>query len=170
MKKRELKQLQENIFRCKDLQGSTFAYTCVVNDSLIKTELEAINSAKIKPSKEVDLFIKAQQNIIESFVKRDKNKELMILTSDNGSQTYNFELGYKIPMMKQLKDLEDNSKKEIDELNVINEDFEKLMDQEINSNLVLLNKNDLPVNISVEALAGLFNILVVEENKIKEVK
>ena len=163
MKKKDLFALRDAIVKCKDLKSSSFAFCLVMNSHSIEEEIKAMDDSKIKQSKELEEFYVNQRTIIESLAKKDGEGKFIELTQPNGIKTFDFD---NLPLLNsKLKDLNDEYPELMEEIEKINNDFENLLNKEISSELLLLEKEDIPSDITPEMLSGLYPILKKTEKK-----
>ena len=165
IKKKDLYGLRTAINDCRTLGGADFIFYLVFNNSLIDIELKAIEESKTKLSADAEAFVNKQRELIQSYAKKDENNNFVELTQDDGQKILDFNGANIVEMNQKLKELEDENPEVIVEIKNINDDFEKLLQKPISSDLIMIPRADLPKEISFDQMQGIFSIIEKPEKK-----
>lgn len=155
MKRRDLYNLLAGFELVKDLKGVKFGYARAKNKKLILAELELLD-ASIKEPVKFSEYDKERVELCKKYCKKDEKGNPVIK-----DQTY---VGLKenIKFMDELKKLQEDFKEVIDERNKQKQEYEKLLDEEIELNFHKILLENIPSDITGAQLELLAPILKEE--------
>jgi len=151
MKKKDLQKLKEGIEAVATLKNAKFSYVLFKNKKLIENEIEVLKEID-KPIEAFQKFEYDRVVLCEKYCERKEDGQPLLI--DN---TY------------KIKDVE-NFNKDIVELRNANlesieaeqkrlEDFNKLLEEDLNIEFLKIKSDDLPNDISLEQLSGIEDFL-----------
>lgn len=151
MKKKDLQKLKEGIEAVAALKNAKFSYVLFKNKKLIENEIEVLKEID-KPIEDFQKFEYDRVVLCEKYCERKEDGQSLLV--DN---TY------------KIKDIE-NFNKEIVELRNKNltaieaeqkrlQDFNQLLEEDLNIEFFKIKSDDLPNDISLEQLSGIENFL-----------
>lgn len=151
--RQQVKELYESINKCLKLKGGKFSYTLMKARNLIKDEYENIKAALVIPPEYAEYTMKRRE-VNELFCERDDNGKPILIEGARG-------VFYQIPVYKQpeYKSRETSLNKEyfeaIKKFEEVEQEFTKLLAEEIEIELPVLKQDELPTDISGEQLIGI---------------
>jgi len=156
-KKKELFILFQNLEKLNDLEGIKFAYAISKNKKMLKDEIESLQEI-IKPSKEIEEYERKRINLCEKYAEKDKNNKPII--EDN---RYKFINDDKDKFEKDIKILMDENKELLEKQNKKNEEYLKLLEEDIEINLYKINKSDIPEKITPRQLDYIIDLIIEDK-------
>lgn len=136
--------LEEKIPSDKKLSVKT-RYNLLKNKSVMAAEVDPINQVQAQ----LGPFEQKRKELCEKWASKDANGNPVTQTDANGRSMYN--ITNLIEFNKELKVLQEESK----EFN----DYEKILNEEVNLNLFKINVDDLPNDLPTPLLERLLPIL-----------
>lgn len=146
MKKREARQLFINLRTLGELKGVKFAYGITKNINKLKPEIEALDKA-LEPTKEFQEFDKKRVELVKKHSRVDENGK-PILKEDNNYDVVNMGL-----FEKEFEELKKENQEVWDARLAQIEEFNKLLDEEINIEFYKIKLENVPENISTAQMS-----------------
>lgn len=165
MKNKDLYGLQRGLSMCGHLTGVKFAYAIAKNHRLVDTEIGILNDT-IKPSEKFLEYDKKRADICEASAEKDENGKPKIQIKD-GSQEY--VIADKEGFDNEINLLQEKYKDEIENRKKQAEEYKKLLEEESEIKLHLINKELIPDDISVSAMELIMPI-IDETDSVKQEK
>lgn len=162
--KREATELFQNLQSVGNLSGPRFVYVIAKNISILKDEIKALNEAQ-KPTDEFMEFDKERVELAKQFAAKDKDGKPRTFMDGNQSK---FVIEDIDAFEKAAKKLKKEHKEAVEAREKQMEDFNKIMEEEIDIHLYGLNQEDLPEDITARQLSGIF--LLMNEEEVEEAK
>lgn len=159
IKNKELLNLDGALKSVGNLEGVRFAYAVSRNIARLKPEIESLHSS-IKPSEEFNNFDKARVELAEKHADKDEAGKPVIIKGKNGEE---YEIKDKKKFEKELEALKKEHKVAIDGRDKQIEDFNKMLEDEIEFDAYTIKIEDVPKNITPQQMTGILGI--IEDNK-----
>ena len=132
------------------MSGKALAYAVMKNKDLLDKEIKYIESNKIIPHADYINYENERKVVCSKHSEKDDNGEVMFDYHPNGTQSYKIKDMKKFN--KEYKKVEDKYKDAIDDMNKAKEDFDKFINSECKIELVKINYDDLPDDITASFL------------------
>lgn len=157
MKNKNLLDLYQALNKVSDLSGSSaggkFAYAVMKNKKQIKKLFDELQNKFKSP----DEYLKLNENRIKLCVKysdKDKEGKSIIIESEYVMNEVN-----KKKFNKEMDIIEEDNKDLIKNVKKIEKQYTENLEKDIDFELYLIQKNDLPVGISANQLEGIEAII-----------
>jgi len=151
MTKQELLDLNDALMAVGGLTGVKFAYAVAKNVNIIKDEINAIKKA-VEFSPEYRKFETERIKEAIAFAKKTPKGETMIADGK-----YIFENPKE--WEKKFEEIKKKYKKAFDAREKQLDEFEKLLQEDVEVNLFLIGQEQLPAEIKTSELTGIFKII-----------
>lgn len=162
MKKKELIDLNNALYKVGNLTGPRFTYVIARNMSLLKDEMASLDKAFRADDGYIE-YDKERAALAQEYSEKDPTTNKPKTLMENGVERYvmadqkKFDDALKVVQEKH-KDAIDRRKDQV-------ELFNKLLEEDTTVMLYELKQEDLPANITVDQLSGLTRILANADNQ-----
>ena len=151
MKRKDLFRLKDGLDNVSYLSGVKFAYAIIKNKKMIEQELITLQEI-IKPSPEIEEYEKNRIAICEKHCKRDENNQLKI-------QNNTYDIEDMDTFNKDIEELKKKNKKVLDNRQKQADEYNKLLEEDIEIPFVLIKQDDLPNSLSASQMEQIFEII-----------
>jgi len=148
----ELIELSQGLTAVDPLRGVKFTYAVAKNNIAIRKEIQSCKAA-LKETKQHKEYNKKRIEICEKHADKNENGK-PIFKGD----TYSGVVGNK-DFEKEIDDLKSKYSNAISERKKAIEDYNELLEQEVDVNIHKLKREDLPVDITAGQLTGIMPIV-----------
>lgn len=143
-------QLKANMTSLKTLSGIKFAYMMMKNIEIIDKEVKFVSElTEIKP--DYIEYDKERVELCKKFATKDENGEPIILTNNNGSQSYDIDeesnewiISYEGLNHKHRSAIENRDKQK--------EEYNNFLNEESTIEFYKIEESELPIEITLEQL------------------
>lgn len=141
MKRKDLYNLLAGFESVKDLKGVKFAYARAKNKKLILAELELLKDITKDPDEFID-YDKKRIELCKVYCKKDDEGNAIIKNNKYEGLKENTEF------IKKLKELNEKFKEVIDKRKKQAEEYQKLLDEEIDFEFYKIKLDNIPSDIT----------------------
>lgn len=152
MKKRELYDLLAGLESVKGLKGVKFAYARAKNKKLVLDEIQLFEES-IKPSDKFLEYNKKRIELCEKYCQKDKENNPIIKNNKYCGLERNNEFE------KEIELLNEESKEVINEKKGLEEEYNKMLMEEIELNFHKILLDDVPIDITGQQLELIMPII-----------
>jgi hypothetical protein len=147
MKRRDLYNYFQSLNNVGDLKGVKFAYTVIKNKKVIEEEIKLLEEV-VKANPEFEKYEQERIQLCEVHSEQDGDGKALII--DN-----KYKIIDQIKFDKELLLLKDKYQESINERFSQIDDYNKMLDEDVEMTIQKLNFDDLPVNITTDQLESL---------------
>lgn len=152
LKRVEVLQLFDGLNTLQNLKGAKLAYMCAKNKETMKAEVVATKAAYM-PSEKLKEFEGKRIALCEEYADKDDNKNPVIIKG-----AYSLVMNKEV-FEKELKKLTKGYKEFIDENTEKIAEYRKFLDEEIDIELVSVNLDDVPKDITGRQMDVIFKLV-----------
>lgn len=134
-----------------NLPGVNFAHAVAKNLNLLKTEVQALETAR-KASDEYTVFEKERIELAKKHAKKDDKGKPVIVGQ-------NFEIEDMESFESELATLKEKHKEAIEKREAQLKDFEDLLQKEVEINLHKISLEDVPQGITTKQMTDIYSII-----------
>ncbi len=159
MKRLDLYKLKQALESLGNIEGVTFAYAIVKNLKLLEKEIEILEEVR-KPSEEyLEEFQPQVDELVKKYSKKDESGNPEQVQVPGQGSVIQVDPDNKIEFEKEFAVLEEENRELVDIRMKQLTSFNDLLQQDLEIELVMLTKEDLPKDIKVVELHGISDIL-----------
>lgn len=156
IKRVELIKLMHGFDMVKDLKGVKFAYAVAKNRRVVEAEVNAMQEA-LKPTKEFEEYDKKRIVICEKYCERDE-KGKPLFDAQNNYKDVNGNPAFEA----EIKVLKEEYAEALDERRKTTEDYNKMLEEEIEFTFHKVLQDDLPKDITAGQLSAITLIIFMD--------
>lgn len=150
MKNKDLFDFREALNEVDYIRGKVFAYAVFKNKQVLDKEIEAINSTKNDPHPDYLNFENERTLLCQLHAEKDENEQPILQYNPDGTQAFkiqNLEI-----FNKEYTELAEKYKDVLEDMKKSKDDFENLLNKDVDIQLSKISINDLPEDISASFL------------------
>lgn len=151
MKKRDLFRLHKGLVDVSYLSGVKFAYTVVKNKKLIETEIQLLQDI-IKPTDDFQRYERERIELCENFCVRGDDGQPIV-------ENNNYKIDDKAGFDEAMDILKDKYETEIVNRAKQVDDYNRLLGEDVDINLIKLKVTDLPEGMSADQIESVLEIV-----------
>ena len=155
MKNKDILKLLQGLNQISNYPGTKFAYCVAKNMNIIKPELESLNKA-VEQTKEFKEYENKRIELAIKYAKKDSKGDPTIANNE-------YVLEDKKGFDKQIKELQKGYDKAIKEREKQFEEYNKLLEEDVDIKLYQIELDNLPKEITPQQMSAILSI-------VKEVK
>jgi len=158
MKKQNVLNLWNGLHAVSGLKGAKWAYAVAKNINNLKSEIEALQKS-IAPSKEFSEYNNKRLALAQKHAIKKEGKPQTVKIGN----TEEYLIKDKNKFNKELKPLQKEYKKALDERDKQMKDFEEILKEEIKIDLYMVDSDNIPEEITPAQVTAVMP--VIRENK-----
>lgn len=156
MKNRDILKLWHGLSKLHDKKNTKLSFSILRNKKLIKDIVESLKTVQLQPVEGQTEFEKDRLALCEKHAAKDEAGNAVKIT-ENGQLAYKIEHTHEFS--RELLDLFNIHKIYRSNLEKKQEEFEKILDEEVSVNLIKININDLPDDLTELEISSIEEIL-----------
>ena len=147
---KEVLSFRDALNEANFIEGKVFAYAVMKNKQLLDKEVELINSNRIVPHPDYINYENERKTVCVKHSEKDDNGEILFDYNPDGTTSYKIKNMDKFN--KDYKKIEEKYKDTIEDMKKAKEDFDKFLNSECKIELVMVNIDDLPNEVTANFL------------------